>query len=265
MKEWNDVSVVQVVLMVLCAFLLLLTTFVAFFMAFRKRATDQKLKNRHLQIEMQEKLIRTSIEIQERERVKLAHDLHDEVNSKLYATLMYARLLEEKQAEEESREIVANIVDILEKAIEKIREITQDLIPNALSNKGLHDEMINLCSQFINIPNLKIIYNNPFGKEAFKSFDPQRQIHLYRIIKELVNNSLKHGKATAIRIDVQLENSLFTLNYSDNGVGAEQKQLFNSDGIGVKGILFRSEIVGGNAEFLSATNKGLHFKLQVKL
>jgi len=265
MKEWNDVSVVQVVLMVLCAFLLLLATFVAFFMAFRKRATDQKLKNRYLQIEMQEKLIRTSIEIQERERVKLAHDLHDEVNSKLYATLMYARLLEDNQTEEESREIVANMVKILETAIEKIRDITQDLIPNALNNVGLHDEMKNLCEQFSNIPNLEINYHNPFGKETFQAFDMQRQIHLYRIIKELVNNSLKHGKATTIQIDVQLENSLFTLNYSDNGVGAEQKQLLNSEGIGVKGILFRSEIVGGTAEFQSAKDNGLNFKLQVKL
>jgi signal transduction histidine kinase len=87
----------------------------------------------------------------------------------------------------------------------------------------------------------------------------QSKTHIYRILQECTNNTIKHAKASALKISITEKNSEFILIYQDNGIGMSSKQ---KDGLGLLSIKERAKIINGSVNFEDKTNKS--FKLTLK-
>lgn len=211
--------------------------------------------------ELEKKLLNTIVETEEKERQRLAIDLHDEIGPLLSSMKMYMQLLKGTKDAQKSEYITNQLLDLVKEAITSTREISNSLSPHVLSNYGLIPAMTNMMDNI-----------RPFITVEFKTncdtirFDENIETVYYRIFKELCNNSLKHAKAKKIEISLKYSNNTLYLQYSDNGIGfsLEEKLTSKKDGIGLFNILSRVQAINGEYEIITEKGQGFKFELRTK-
>ena len=119
--------------------------------------------------------------------------------------------------------------------------------------------MRTFVSHIKQVGGLKILFNENFEKR----FDSKIEINVYRIIIELLNNSIKYANATTVDIDLILDDDKLILNYHDDGVGFDLEKV--EKGLGHVNIVNRSQSLNGDYEYFSEINKGMTFKLTIKV
>lgn len=225
-------------------------------MYFSKRKTFRKEMSR------QQEILNHLINTQEEERVRISRNLHDAVSSKLAAISMYVYLLGQTDYKpEERKEMAEDTFDACQQLIERTREISHELIPPVLDNMGLDVAIKELCQQFSKSDNVTILYENLQAQSFFSNLNKGQEIHLFRIIEELVDNSLKHGKASEIEIAFTDADNAKTMIYTDNGRGISSNQLSQSKGTGLYHIFVRSGILQAKVHIDLHYNKGFYFTL----
>ncbi len=211
--------------------------------------------------ELQQKIIDTMIETEERERQKMAQDLHDDLGPLLSTMNMYLQALLESDNKETQKTYLKKIGEIIQESIANVRQISNDLSPYTLNNFGLKaalESRIDRQQQFINIR-----FNSNIDKTRFSNVI---ETIYYRITNELINNTLKHAKADKIIINLNYESDMLILEYNDNGVGFDVQKMIDQkkEGIGLSSILSRAKSLGSQYEFYSTPNKGMQFILITK-
>jgi two-component system, NarL family, sensor kinase len=199
----------------------------------------------------------TEITTLEKERSRMASDLHDEVGPLLSAIKLRIGSLDihGEEDEEEVRKTETQI-DIL---IKRMREISFDLMPTSLTRKGLAaalNEFIEYCSKS-NV--LKI---------SFKYVDIQltqaQSINLYRIVQEIIHNTIKHAEALELLIELKKEKNKIVLATKDNGKGFDyEEKSGEAKGLGLQNLLRRTEIIGGKMFFESKKGKGTTYIFEI--
>lgn len=243
-------------------FFVLLVTVVIFIYFSRKKVLKQQLETKDLELRMQKELLKTTIDVQEKERLRIAGDLHDDVSSGLNAILMNVRLLKRENLSHSSRdEITEHTVKSCDLLINRVRDIAHNLTPPSLDNAGLHTVIGELCANFSLSDKIKIVYDNPMEQSLFQSLSFEQQAHLYRIIQELITNSLKHAEASEIKIIFSSSNENMTLLYEDNGLGADPNKIIESKGLGMKSIKSRTDVLDAIPYFETNTGAGFRFVL----
>ena len=198
------------------------------------------------------------IQTQEEERMRIAQDLHDDISSKLNIVSLNTHLLKTPNlSEAEFAEITNNIVSLTKKALENSRRIAHDLLPPVFEKFGLHAAIEELVLEFSTAKNVQINYENEF---EFSALEVNKQLHIFRILQELLNNSMRHGKATSISITFVSKNHQNTCVYKDNGVGFNTNSVNQKRGIGMQNIESRVNFLGGNINVQSEINKGVQIE-----
>lgn len=216
--------------------------------------SDQIARER---VDHQRKLVRASIEGQEKERAEIGRELHDNINQILAVTKAYvdAALHEEDKREELLQRSLKN----LDAAIQEIRRISKSLVPPAIDKNGLVDSVNDL------IDTIRVV--NPFAinfryeKEKLSNLSEQQQLALYRIVQEQFNNIIKHAEATRVLVELTGNNDLVNLSIQDDGKGFDPKA--KRKGVGLSNMLSRIELFDGKLEVI--TSKGTGCKLNVLL
>lgn len=227
-----------------------------FFYFSKKKIIQKELEKNKLEIEYQKDLILATLEVQETERKRIAQDLHDDISSKLNIVSLNSHLLTTPDlTEEEVADITGNIINLIGKALTNSRRIAHDLLPPVLDKFGLNAGLEELCFELNSSKSVAVNYEN---NTTFNDEDKNRHLHVFRIIQELMNNSIRHGKASAISIIFDKDKGATTCKYSDNGKGFEMKGLKNNrkTGLGMKNIESRIIFLGGSMKIDSALNKG---------
>jgi len=227
-----------------------------------KVKAEQQLANYSAQIarerlESQRKLVRASIEGQERERAEIGRELHDNINQILAVTKAYVEAsLHEKDLQEELAE---RSIKNLQLAINEIRKISKSLVPPVMDKNGLVDSVQDL------IENIRVV--NPFAikflyeKEQLRNITSQQQLALYRIVQEQFNNIIKHAQAHHVNIELFEKNNFIDLRIQDDGKGFDPKE--RRRGVGLSNILSRIELFDGKLEVISSKGKGCTLKVHV--
>ena len=198
------------------------------------------------------------IQTQEEERMRIAQDLHDDISSKLNIVSLNTHLLKTPNlSEAEFAEITNNIVSLTKKALENSRRIAHDLLPPVFEKFGLHAAIEELVLEFSTAKNVQINYENEL---EFSALEVNKQLHIFRILQELLNNSMRHGKATSISITFVSKNHQNTCVYTDNGVGFNTNSGNKKRGIGMQNIESRVNFLGGNINVQSEINKGVQIE-----
>lgn len=208
-------------------------------------------------IEHQRKLVRASIESQERERAEIGRELHDNINQILAVTKAYIEAsLQEKDMLEE---LIQRSVRNLQMAINEIRKISKSLVPPVMDKNGLVDSVQDLIEniQLVNPFTINFLYQN----EELRNVSPQQQLALYRIVQEQFNNIIKHAQANNVSIELSENNDFIDLWIKDDGKGFDPKE--RRKGVGLSNILSRIELFDGKLEVISSKGQGCTLKIHV--
>lgn len=248
-------EIVAIILYTSCFFMIVAVLLVLFFYFSRKKIVQKEIENKNLEIQYQKEQLHAVIITQEEERKRIAQDLHDDISSKLNIVSLNSHLLNAPNlTEAETSEITENIISLTTKALENSRKIAHNLLPPVFEKFGLNAAVQELCEEFESSKAVKTYYTNEID---FEDRGIDRNLHIFRILQELMNNSLRHGKATDIWIAFKNIDGINTCNYKDNGIGFDSKKAENQKGLGMKNIESRISFLDGTIKINSEINKGI--------
>jgi len=251
----HENDIIEIILYTCFAFLLMGIVMVLFFYFSRKKIIQKELEKKDLEIQYQKELLSAVIITQEEERKRIAQDLHDDISSKLNVVSLNSHLLNTPNLSSgEVSEITTNIINLTAKALDNSRKIAHGLLPPVLDKFGLHAGVEELCLEFSSAKLISVNYEN---NVSFDILDNDRHLHVFRILQELMNNSLRHGKATVISILFENDKDGKICYYSDNGIGFDIANHKNQKGLGMKNIESRVAFLKGTIAMDSSINNGI--------
>lgn len=201
---------------------------------------------------------------EERERNRMAHELHEGIVSQLYAVKRNISALPvEHPATDPVVGEFQEIIQQLEQSITDLDMTTHNLLPEALEQKGLEQAISSYC-QKINL--LTHCHIECSIQTAIPPLTKDFKLTVYRIFQELVQNIIKHSGATQVKIQFHSEDTLFNITITDNGFGIPPEQWGTNNGIGLHNLRDRIKSVNGKMEVETQPGKGtsvyLNFHLQ---
>jgi len=254
--------IITTILLVVVLLLFMSALIIVFFYFSRKKIILKELEKRDLEISHQKALLHATILTQEKERKRIARDLHDDISAKLNVVSLNSHLLydADKLTKEEQKEIAEGIVEMTGKALECSRRIAHDLLPPVLEKFGLEAAIQELCVEVASLKNMKV---QKKIRCSFEKLDKREQLHIFRILQELINNSLKHGNPTQIGISATLEVGKICFEYTDDGVGFTIENGSLKKGLGLKNMESRTELLKGTIKFDSSLGEGMRARIYV--
>jgi signal transduction histidine kinase len=216
----------------------------AFFVLQRNKQREAAKRDTAIILE-RERGLRAIILATEEERKRIAKDLHDGIVQTL--TGLNFRLQRPQQHDQ------AQSQQLLNAAIAEIRDISHRMMPRALAELGLMPAMSDMLEKSLGAAGIHFTLDQR-GMEG-QRFDEALEIGLYRIAQELVNNILKHAKATEVGVQVMRSSTHILLMVEDNGVGMASSKTEKS-GIGLTNIRSRVSTLNGEVSFEPGPRNG---------
>jgi PAS domain S-box-containing protein len=211
----------------------------------------------------EKRIMNAIIETEERERKRFSEDLHDEMGSILSTIKIYINTIHREDIENKQKvELVEFTNQLINQAIQNSKEIANNLSPNIIKKFGLISAIQSFCDKIQNSNSLSIQFLHTYYNFDLKE---DEEICIYRIISELVNNSVKHAEATAINIDFNSRGEKINIQYSDNGKGFNFEQTLQESkkGLGLQNII--SRISSLNGTYSAQTALGGGFLIDIEL
>ncbi len=209
---------------------------------------------------LQKANILAEISVMEKERSRIAADLHDELGPVL--SVIKFQVDYAVQSEQVERKELGKASEQLDEMIERMREIANNLMPSALHRKGLVVALEEYIGKVESAGKLKIHleYPNKLDLAEYKA------IHVYRTIQEIIHNCVKHAKADNMDIRLERKDGYLTILCRDNGTGFDYPKLSKeSEGIGLSSLKNRTEIMGGSLVVESKPGKGSAFLFEIPI
>lgn len=204
--------------------------------------------------ETERKVLNAVIEAEENERKRFATDLHDSIGPLLSSINLYLSALAKSKLSERNNKIITASREIVTETLVNIKEISNNLSPHVLNDFGL----VNAINSFINKINLSKSINISFdSKNLDCRLNQQVEVVIYRVVTELINNTIKHAEAKNIQITLSKENNSLNLIYLDDGKGFDP-QIINTEtsGMGLYNILSRIRSLNGTHTIQSNQETG---------
>jgi signal transduction histidine kinase len=229
---------------------------------FRQRAAKDRIiaQQRIRQLEEEKKFLAAQalVEGQEEERKRIAQELHDGLGVLLSTTRMQFSAIGDTSPE--SKPLVERAAAMLEQATSDVRKISHNMMPGLLTKLGLYEALGDLFEKLTETHEIKVNTEIP---EDLPRLPENKEIMLYRIIQELVNNTLKHAEAKHIECRIkQIENGI-EIFCSDDGKGFDVEEKLESKSLGLKSIRSRMNFLNGVMDLESSPGEGTHYYLQV--
>lgn len=251
----NDSTIISSIIYTFLAFTVLCITLVIFFYFSRKKIISNLLEKKEMEIKYQKDLIKATINSQEKERNRIAEELHDDISSKLGIISLNTHLLETSNlSESEAKDIRDNIISMVSNVMDSSRRIAHNLLPPTLDKFGLNAALEELFNEVISTKKTQIEYSNNL---YFGNLEKEKNLHIFRILQELINNSLKHGKASQIKVVFVGIDNKNVCKYTDNGKGFDTNDNNLRKGLGLRNVKNRVELINGKLEIYSTPNKGV--------
>ena len=227
----------------------------------RERARAEalaRLRQTETDAEARRETLARVIETQERERRRLAQDLHDRTAGGLTSVLFSLRRLERELGDEDQRSQLSEARAGVSAAIEDVRDLIADLRPKVLDDFGLGPALERLCSTVARRSGLAVQAELGEGLDALP---PEVATAVYRIVQEAMSNVVRHAEARTVGVTAAILGDLLVVTVSDDGVGFRP----GSMGHGIEGMLDRARMVTGRVDLESPAGGGarVRFELQI--
>ena len=243
--------------------MLLLTTGIIFFVyLFQRKLIKRKLAYQHIEDLLKKQELESAyalLEGKDIERKRIAEELHDNLGSILVTLAMYADTAIATNEVAKKNEMMTRARDIIIHASEETRKLSHRLDSVTLKHFGFETSLKDLFQVVNDTKSIHI--------ESSISLDGNTEnnitFNLYRIIQELINNTLKHANATSITVDIsKIKEEYISLIYKDNGIGFSEKKV--GSGIGLSNIKTRIEKLTGELT-IESNKSGVSVVIEIPL
>ena len=234
------------------AFVLAMAGIYFVYLNYRNR---QRVKMQEMTISLNEKKSHASIEAEIMERKRIGQELHDCLGQMLSVAGMHIGILQQKKEipQQHKDKLLAAAMHSVEEAFAEVRNISHNLAPTLLSEKGLEGALKNLSDQVNQGGRLNMSYQT-FGLDS--NLNSLVENTLFRAIQEILNNTIKHSKATALSFYVTQRVNEINLMAEDNGEGFDTGDLERLHGSGLTYMKTRIENLNGSIHIDSSTTRG---------
>lgn len=251
---------------------LLLGSIIAF-LVYRNTKRKQHIaeQDRELQIQKTETILKEKeietinamVSGQEKERLRLAGELHDNLGSTLATVRMQVENLERNLDKvEDPKELLKKTNALVNEAYDKVRKISHERNSGVMAKDGLLPAVQKLARTVSNANNLTVDVQD-FGLE--NRIANELEITIFRIIQELVTNIVKHAKATEANISLTQHDNELNIMVEDNGKGFKVGKLKEKEGMGLGNIERRIEHLEGSMEVDSTPGRGTSISIDIPL
>lgn len=214
----------------------------------------QQRRNRRL---FQEK-IAAEIHTLEKERQRLAEDMHDELGPVVAGIKLKLNSID--ALSDIDQVTLEKVQENMGQLLSRLKGISNNLMPAVLLKKGLVPAVQALVDEFQGANGMKIHFQAGRIPEVPKEI----RVNLYRICQELLSNTIKHAGATEFSISLLWDGHLFKLQTSDNGQGFEQSAaIAKSSSYGMHNLLNRTELMGGQMFLKTSPGQGTHYQFEI--
>lgn len=210
---------------------------------------------RELEQEKKITATRSLLEGESAERARLSRDLHDGLGGMLsVAKLKIAKMQGNLTIPEENVASLNSAIELLDNSIKELRRVAHNLMPESLMKFGLNAALADFCSSTGNVT------YHFYGDD--RRPDEKTEIAAYRIVNELVNNSLKHSGAKSINVQLIVDANRIHLIVEDDGKGFDMAVAEANGGTGLKNIRSRVTSLGGKLEMITSPGKGTEVNVE---
>ncbi|MBL1222328.1 sensor histidine kinase [Chryseobacterium sp. L7] len=233
--------------------------FLAFYYKSAKKLSVQKEINhqQHLnEIEHQHhlKLVQEMLDAEERERQRIGRDLHDGLGGMLAGIKM--NLTQQQKTEYHN---LTTVISRLDESVVELRRIARNMMPESLLKIGLETSLRDLC-ELLQSDETIIDFQSI---DITKTIPDATQMHIYRIVQELLANAIRHGHPSNIMLQCSQNQNIFYITVEDDGKGFDVSLLDQSPGIGFTNIKNRVEYLKGSMEIVSAIGEGTTINIEL--
>lgn len=230
---------------------------VYFVILYRNRQLKNKQEQDEREAAYRQELLKTQVEIQEQTLENISKEIHDNITQvlsfvKLSLGSVGNTLEESKKAKiNESRELVAQ-------TITDLRDLSKSLSFEHIAQIGLQKT---IEKEVERINKSGLVETSLLTEGQIYSLGKQRELVLFRILQEAINNALKHAAANHLKISLRYQPDLFNLTLDDDGSGFSPDLLNNKSGSGLRNMKNRAVLIGGKATVISAPGAGCRINI----
>lgn len=255
-EQQQDILITIIVASVF--FVLLGVFFVVLLFLFLRRQRKNQREKEEMQIRFDKTLLNTQIEIQAQTLSYIASEIHDNIGQILYLSSIHLAQLTTTNLEEK----LLQIEPLIERAHADLRSISHSLKHNSFHQIGLVESIQQLLNNIEKTGKYQTEFNLDESDEADLSI-PEKDIILFRIVQEIINNILKHAAATHISVSMLRTKDTLNISVTDNGKGFDT-EIIKKDrqGIGLENIFNRSKLINTSVDIISSLGNGTTITLR---
>ncbi|MBS1559417.1 MAG: sensor histidine kinase [Bacteroidetes bacterium] len=203
---------------------------------------------------------KTVVEVQERERIRIARDLHDGLGGTLAGIkISLANLMPELSLTENQKLQLDRSVDLLNNSVHELRTISHNMMPPLLVQYGLASALRDYCDTINGMKTVQVTFQL-MGQEIRQPLS--HEIAIYRIVQELINNIVKHAQAQQALVELVFDAGAFSVTVEDDGHGFDTAALSSSKNAGWKNIRSRIDLLQGVLDLRSdASGTSIHLSI----
>lgn len=230
-------------------------------LTYQNRLRRKQLQLNKMKHEQQFVQMRATLEGEEKERARIARDLHDGLGNLLSTVKVTVGSLDidmqNGQAEKFNR---AN--HMIDEACSEIRKISHEMMPQALERYGITKALEDLVAKMDNAHGFSATFN-VYGKE--RKLDDHTSLMIFRIAQEMLNNVIKYAKASQVTVQLSFGDELLDFTIEDDGVGFDINKVKKKNGMGLKSLAFRASDIDATYEVESKPGQGTMVSLSIPL
>lgn len=210
------------------------------------------------------KVLTAIINTEEKERRRFAEDMHDGLGPLLSTIKLYVNeLTSDDISKSEKNDYVSYVNQLIDDAVSDIRTMSNNLTPRVIHEYGLISAIEEFCKNISRVQKLSVNFIKPLKKPELGK---HIEINLYRIINELLNNTIKHAAAKNVNISIKMKTKKLLFHYDDDGRGFDFSLTeARTKGEGINNIVTRVNSVEGSIKIFSEKNKGLAVDIDIPL
>lgn len=243
------------------AVFVMITFFLVLYIRNQNAIWQQRKLFQETEIAQQKQLLHAVIESQELERKRIGEDLHDEIGGNLSAIKL---MLGSLKNHIEVQDIVVPAKEQIDELIVSVRHISHDLSPPGLSMFGLYHAIDNFVSIVNKGESIEVdITHEPYTEKRL--LEEKAELALFRVITQLIANTIKHANATRISICFRPSDTQLAISYADNGKGFDPAILAEKKGIGMQNIQSRLQMIHAVYDLRTGIDQGFAMEISIPL
>lgn len=252
MNSSGNAEIILIYLIGTFAMVVLAGAIFFFFVSYQKRLLKKELEINIIKSRQQEEILKNTILSQEKERKRIAQDLHDEVGAMLSVVKLNVSLFERKSDNPKSKKLANETKSYIDDVILQVRRISRALLPPSLERLGLAVAVEELVDWVNKSGAIQVNY---WCSPMVMRLDNKKELAVFRIIQELVNNAIKHSNASTVFVKLRYSASGLGVSISDNGKGFDAEKMVKT-GLGLRNLESRSQILDAKMRINSFPGKG---------